>query len=114
MRMHNYDQIRHLWKAGGKAGGKEQAMRDIADEEGQGVLVFPAKARKMSISEFLQAQESQDKAKLEDLRDYGISAQILSDLGVKKMVLLTNSPKHVVGLDGYNLEIVGTRELTRS
>jgi 3,4-dihydroxy 2-butanone 4-phosphate synthase/GTP cyclohydrolase II len=114
VRMHGYDPNPDIFgEAGGKAGRLEQAMRDIADE-GRGVLVFLREARKMSISEFLQAQESQDKAKLEDLRDYGIGAQILSDLGVKKMVLLTNSPKHVVGLDGYNLEIVGTRELTRS
>ncbi len=41
-----------------------------------------------------------------DLRDYGIGAQILLDLGVKKIKLLTNNPKKVIGLSGYNLEIV--------
>lgn len=41
-----------------------------------------------------------------DLRDYGIGAQILRDLGVGKMKLLTNNPKKVVGLHGYGLEIV--------
>jgi 3,4-dihydroxy 2-butanone 4-phosphate synthase/GTP cyclohydrolase II len=40
------------------------------------------------------------------LRNYGIGAQILVDLGVKKMRLLTNNPKKVVGLDGYGLSIV--------
>jgi 3,4-dihydroxy 2-butanone 4-phosphate synthase/GTP cyclohydrolase II len=41
-----------------------------------------------------------------DLRDYGIGAQILRDLGVRKMRLMTNNPKKVVGLHGYGLEIV--------
>ena len=41
-----------------------------------------------------------------DLRDYGIGAQILRDIGVSKMRLMTNNPKKVVGLNGYGLEIV--------
>jgi 3,4-dihydroxy 2-butanone 4-phosphate synthase/GTP cyclohydrolase II len=41
-----------------------------------------------------------------DLRDYGIGAQILRDLGVGKMRLLTNNPKKIVGLEGYGLEVV--------
>jgi 3,4-dihydroxy 2-butanone 4-phosphate synthase/GTP cyclohydrolase II len=41
-----------------------------------------------------------------DLRDYGIGAQILSDLGVRKMRLLTNNPKKIKGLEGFGLQIV--------
>jgi len=41
-----------------------------------------------------------------DLRDYGIGAQILVDLGVKKMRLLTNNPKKIVGLEGYGLSVI--------
>ena len=41
-----------------------------------------------------------------DLRDYGIGAQILRDLGVRKMGLLTNNPKKIVGLEGYGIEVV--------
>ncbi|HEY6004133.1 MAG TPA: GTP cyclohydrolase II, partial [Anaeromyxobacter sp.] len=40
-----------------------------------------------------------------DLRDYGIGAQILRDLGVRKMRLLTNNPKKIIGLEGYGLEV---------
>jgi len=41
-----------------------------------------------------------------ELRDYGLGAQILSDLGVRKMRFLTNNPKKVIGLEGYGLKIV--------
>jgi 3,4-dihydroxy 2-butanone 4-phosphate synthase/GTP cyclohydrolase II len=41
-----------------------------------------------------------------DLRDYGIGAQIISDLGVRKILLMTNNPRKVVGLEGHKLEIV--------
>ncbi|WP_397384664.1 GTP cyclohydrolase II, partial [Prosthecobacter sp.] len=41
-----------------------------------------------------------------DLRDYGIGAQIISDLGVRKLLLMTNNPRKVVGLEGHKLEIV--------
>jgi 3,4-dihydroxy 2-butanone 4-phosphate synthase/GTP cyclohydrolase II len=41
-----------------------------------------------------------------DLRDYGIGAQILVDLGVRKMRLMTNNPKKIVGLEGYGLKVV--------
>ena len=46
-----------------------------------------------------------------ELRDYGIGAQILSDLGVGKMILLSNTESHIVGLEGYGLEIVETRSI---
>jgi 3,4-dihydroxy 2-butanone 4-phosphate synthase/GTP cyclohydrolase II len=42
----------------------------------------------------------------EDLRDYGIGAQILYDLGVRKLKLMTNNPRKIVGLSGHNLEVV--------
>jgi 3,4-dihydroxy 2-butanone 4-phosphate synthase/GTP cyclohydrolase II len=41
-----------------------------------------------------------------DLREYGLGAQILSDLGLKTISLLTNNPKKIVGLEGYGLEVV--------
>jgi len=41
-----------------------------------------------------------------DMRNYGIGAQVLVDLGVKKMRLLTNNPKKIIGLDGYGLSII--------
>ena len=44
-----------------------------------------------------------------ELRDYGVGAQILIDLGVKDMILLTNSKKSIVGLEGFGLKVVGQK-----
>jgi 3,4-dihydroxy 2-butanone 4-phosphate synthase/GTP cyclohydrolase II len=51
-------------------------------------------------------------ADMEELRDYGVGAMILTELGVEEMVLLTNTHHTLVGLDGYGLSIVGERAIS--
>ena len=48
-----------------------------------------------------------------ELRDYGVGAQILLDLGVRDMILLSNSNRHIVGLEGYGLRVVERRPIPR-
>ncbi len=77
-------------------------------QEGRGIgLVNKLKAYELQRVQGLDTVEANHRLGFKaDLRDYGIGAQILVDLGVRKMRLLTNNPKKMVGLDGYGLSIV--------
>lgn len=100
-------------EASERAGLLSTSMEMIA-EEGAGVIVVINRAMKGVVSRFMQLRAEGKGAgapEVEELRDYGVGAQILADLGVEEMVLLTNTHHTLVGLDGYGLSIVGERAI---
>jgi len=99
--------------------GDQLAMAlEMIEAEGKGLVLYIAQeGRGIGLVNKLKAYELQDKGMdtveanialgfKADLRDYGIGAQVLADLGLQKLRLMTNNPKKVAGLQGYGLEIV--------
>jgi 3,4-dihydroxy 2-butanone 4-phosphate synthase/GTP cyclohydrolase II len=95
-------------EAGGRSGLIPHAMQAIADA-GAGVLIVIRDARPDAISEQMKAKGQGEPF---TVRDYGVGAQILVDLGVTDMELLTTSHRAYVGLEGYGLKVVGERQLS--
>lgn len=102
------------------------AMRKIG-EEGRGVVVLIREPRPNTLSSSIAKlielnggdgdalrQELADENGDSDLRDYGVGAQILHDLGIRDMILLSNTKRHIVGLDGFGLNLVDQRPLVVS
>lgn len=94
----------------GKADELQSAMRMIA-AEGRGIVVVIREPHRLSLSDRIRERLEQQQDTGGQLRDYGVGAQILLDLGVKGMILLSNAQRTIIGLQGYGLAIVGQRPI---
>lgn len=97
-----------------RAGLIWDAMKTLADHDGHSVLVLIREGSIDSLLERLGAHKSTVDRKEQTVREYGVGAQILTHLGVHKMTLLSNSMPKLIGLDAYDLEIVGLHPLTNT
>jgi 3,4-dihydroxy 2-butanone 4-phosphate synthase/GTP cyclohydrolase II len=88
------------------------AMAMIA-EAGSGVVVVLRDGRATNVSEQVRRGGRDRRVQPPEIRDYGIGAQILADLGVRDMVRLSDNPRPIVGLEGYGLRVAETRPLRR-
>ncbi len=97
-----------------KKGDRSHQLRDamrIIDKEGRGVVVLIRDTRSTVVSDMLRGQSTAPNDEPRRLREFGVGAQILLDLGISKMTLLSNTPTKIVGLEGYGLSIVGHRPI---
>jgi 3,4-dihydroxy 2-butanone 4-phosphate synthase/GTP cyclohydrolase II len=107
VRMHAVDTMDDV--VGGQHLASLQGATEVIRDSGRGVIVLIRESRPTAISERIRAMiQGGPKA---PLRDYGIGAQILNDLGVKHMILLSNHKRSIIGLEAYGLKIIEQREI---
>ena len=110
VRVHALNTIDDVLSTGTSRETSVHKAMDIIGREGRGVVVLIRESRPDAISTRLK-QEAGGQGH-QRLIEYGIGAQILLDLGVREMVLLSNSPaRKIVGLEGYGLKVAGHRGL---
>jgi 3,4-dihydroxy 2-butanone 4-phosphate synthase/GTP cyclohydrolase II len=108
VRMHAMSVFADMFGEESKRGGLLARSMEIIGAEGAGVVVILTPSAPEA---YTRALQSRTGAAREELRDYGVGAQILTDIGVEDMILLTNTHHTLVALDGYGLSIVGERAI---
>ncbi len=114
VRMHTMSMFVDVFGEENERSGILPRSMEMIAEAGCGVLVLINRPMRGSVSRFMQLRaegKSAGAPEIEQLRDYGVGAQILAELGVHDMILLTNTHHSMIGLDGYGLSIVGERPI---
>ena len=107
VRMHSFNIFEDLLgQKGPRTGQFKRAMVELGKEE-CGVMVFLRENRKTYITDEIAKKDQKAKNKSPNIKNYGIGAQILLDLGVKEFTLLSDSEQNVIGIEGYGLKITG-------
>ncbi|MEL6752515.1 MAG: 3,4-dihydroxy-2-butanone-4-phosphate synthase [Pseudomonadota bacterium] len=116
VRVHRTDVLSDiLGERGPRQGLVEKAMQAIAEAEEPGVMVFVNTMRPNAMAVRLGARAEEPADPHTPIREYGVGAQILRELGVRRMIFLSNTqPTRLAGLDGYGLTIEGWRALNES
>jgi 3,4-dihydroxy 2-butanone 4-phosphate synthase/GTP cyclohydrolase II len=113
VRMHHVDPFTDLFGQEGRRSGLLEKAMEIISEEGTGLIVVLGinSAVPDAFSRLLGKRTDGGGSDMDELRDYGVGAQVLAEMGVHDMVLLTNSHPSLIALDGYDLAVVGTRRI---
>ena len=110
VRMHSLNVMEDVLgdQSGSRGGGELQSAMGCIADVGRGVVVVMREPTSTALSEKIRGKiktKIPEGGTENELRDYGVGAQILLDLGIKEMILLTNSEQTVIGLEGYGLSI---------
>ena len=107
VRMHSMNLLQDMLGDMHEKGSTLQQALKALETHGSGVAVLIREPIRTAVSDRLRLRKGETPHEPMDLRDYGIGAQILLDLGIKQMTLLSNSKRAVIGLEGYGLSITG-------
>ena len=111
MRVHAVNTFDDVVATGGHRETLIHKAMELVGQEGRGVIVLIRESRADALSSRLKRHEELERSGQQRLIEYGIGAQILRDLGVREIVLMSNAPaRKIVGLEGYGLKIVGHRQ----
>ncbi|MDB5679053.1 MAG: ribB [Sphingomonas bacterium] len=110
VRMHAMNVFADMFGEEGTRGGLLPRSMELIGEAGSGVVVLLSPSGAGGFSQALERKAGGPPG--DEIRDYGVGAQILTELGVEDMILLTNTHHTLVALDGYGLSIVGERAIS--
>ena len=114
VRVHVTDYFDNLFGNYGSSDASLHKAIKMIEEEDRGVIILIRDTGKSIINDLITNQSNannQDQSNSDELRIYGMGAQILSEIGVKKMILLTNTEWKFIGLDAFDIEILETKFL---
>jgi 3,4-dihydroxy 2-butanone 4-phosphate synthase/GTP cyclohydrolase II len=113
VRVHALDVLRDVLGDIESGGSKQSSMEMIAKEGGVLILIRESSPTSLTdeVKKRIARKENQNVPCQGEIRDYGIGAQILADLGVKDMILITGSDRPLIGIEGYGLRVVERRGL---
>lgn len=112
VRMHQLSLLDDIYGAEGARTGLLARSMEIIGQEGSGVIVILTGNEEGDfVSRSVQAHAGAAPVGMDELRNYGVGAQLLAELGVHDMVLLSNSQHSLIALDGYDLSVVGQRPI---
>lgn len=113
VRMHQYSFFNDMFGGASPRSRVIQRSMEIIGEEGAGIIVAINRQSGEGFSQTLRFLNGEvEISKMDELRDYGVGAQILAEMGVHDMILLTNTSHSLIALDGYDLRVVGQRQIT--
>ncbi|HEY8352073.1 MAG TPA: 3,4-dihydroxy-2-butanone-4-phosphate synthase [Sphingomonadales bacterium] len=114
VRVHTLNVMEDILAEDGPRTGQLAAAMDMIGEAGRGVVVLIRDSSDTALTDLIHYRRGEKPPQRPELRNYGIGAQILLDLGVSRLILLSNTEKHLIGIEGYGLEIVERRPIPLS
>ncbi len=111
VRVHTFNVLEDMLNEDSPRAGQLARSMELIGREGRGVILVIRDSSHTSLTDLIRYRAGEQPPARPELRNYGIGAQILLDLGIHNMILLSNTEKHIIGLEGYGLNVVEQRAI---